>query len=78
MSRKDAHAFAASLAATLMVSIVVFQAGDGTFGAVPADEIDGDEVQVLAEIDPWAECPRSPRRPGLGAIAPPGLSPVCP
>ena len=30
MSRKDAHVFAASLAATLMVSIVVFQAGDGT------------------------------------------------
>ena len=54
MSRKDAHAFAASLAATLMVSIVVFQAGDGTFGAVPADEIDGDEVQVIAEVDPWA------------------------
>jgi hypothetical protein len=54
MSRKDAHAFAASLAATLMISIVVFQAGDGTFGAVPADEIDGDEVQVVAEVDPWA------------------------
>jgi hypothetical protein len=54
MSRKDAHAFAASLAATYMVSIVVFQAGDGTFGAVPADEIDGDEVQVVAEVDPWA------------------------
>ena len=54
MSRKDAHAFAASLAATLMVSIVVFQAGDGTFGAVPADEIDGDEVQVVSEFDPWA------------------------
>ena len=54
MSRKDAHAFAASLAATLMVSIVVFQAGDGTYGAVPADEIDGDEVQVLVEVDPWA------------------------
>ena len=54
MSRKDAYAFAASLAATLMVSIVVFQAGDGTFGAVPADEIDGDEVQVIAEVDPWA------------------------
>ena len=58
MSRKDAHAFAASLAATLMVSIVVFQAGDGTFGAVPANEIDGDEVQVIAEVDPWAWCPR--------------------
>ncbi len=26
MSRKDAHAFAASLAATLMVLIIVFQA----------------------------------------------------
>ena len=36
------------------ISIVVFQAGDGTFGAVPADEIDGDEVQVIAEVDPWA------------------------
>jgi hypothetical protein len=36
-----------------MVSIVVFQAGDGTFGAVPADEIDGDEVALVAEIDPW-------------------------
>ena len=54
MSRKDAHAFAASLAATLMVSIVVFQAGDGSFGAVPADEVDGDEVQVIAEYDPFA------------------------
>ena len=54
MSRKDTHAFAASLAATLMVSIVVFQAGDGTYGAVPADEIDGDEVLVVAEHDPWA------------------------
>ena len=54
MSRKDAHAFAASLAATLMVSIVVFQAGDGTYGAAPADEIDGDEVQVVGKIDPWA------------------------
>ncbi len=54
MSRKDAHAFAASLAATLMVSIVVFQAGDGTYGAVPANEIEGDEVQVVAEVDPWA------------------------
>ena len=40
MSRKDAHAYAASLAATLMVAIVVFQAGDGSYGAVPADEID--------------------------------------
>jgi hypothetical protein len=37
-----------------MVSVVVFQAGDGTFGAIPADEVDGDEVLVVAEHDPWA------------------------
>ena len=49
MSRKDAHAFAAPLAATLMVSIVVFQAGDGTFGAVPADEIDRHEVVIVPD-----------------------------
>ena len=54
MSRKDAHAYAASLAATLMVAIVVFQAGDGSFGAVPADELDGDEVAIVGEHDPWA------------------------
>ena len=53
MSRKDAHAFAVSLAATLMVSIVVFQAGDGTFGAIPPDEIDGDEVVIVSEYDPF-------------------------
>jgi hypothetical protein len=53
MSRKDAHAYAASLAATLMVAIVVFQAGDGSYGAVPAYEIDGDEVLVIGEHDPW-------------------------
>ena len=38
MSYADATAFAASLAATLMVAIVVFQAGDGTHAACP----DGD------------------------------------
>ena len=43
MSYADATAFAASLATTLMVVIVVFQAGDGTHGAMPADEFDGDE-----------------------------------
>ena len=53
MSRKDAHAYAASLAATPMVAIVVFQAGDGTYGAVPADEVDGDEVLVVGEHNPF-------------------------
>lgn len=39
MSYANATAFAASLATTLMVSIIVFQAGDGTHGAMPADEL---------------------------------------
>ncbi|PWJ72671.1 hypothetical protein C7441_1311 [Pseudaminobacter salicylatoxidans] len=54
MSYADAIAFAASLASTLMVSIVVFQAGDGTHAAMPADEFDGDEEMVKLELDPWS------------------------
>ncbi|WP_164881804.1 hypothetical protein [Paenirhodobacter populi] len=53
MSYKDATAYAASLAATLMVSIIVFRAGDGSCAACPAEEIEGDDVAILAEIDPW-------------------------
>ena len=53
MSRKDAHAFAASLAATLMVVIVVFRAGDGTLGVMPADEYDGEPETVVQMIDPF-------------------------
>ena len=54
MSKKDATAYAASLAATLMVAITVFQAGDGTHGAMPAAEFDGDEEMVKLELDPWS------------------------
>src|SRR5690606_16920398 len=50
MSYADATAFAASLAATLMVSIVVFQAGDGTHAACPAAEFDGDDDMVKLEL----------------------------
>jgi len=32
MSLNDAHAFAFSLATTLMAAIIIFQAGDGTLG----------------------------------------------
>ena len=53
MSYANATAFAASLATTLMVSIIVFQAGDGTHGAMPADEFDGDEEMVGLELDPF-------------------------
>ena len=44
---------AGSLAATLMVLIVIFGAGDGTFDAVTADEVYGDEVVIVSEYDPF-------------------------
>ena len=42
MSLNDAHAFAFSLATTLMAAIIIFQAGDGTLSVTPASEYDGD------------------------------------
>lgn len=42
------------ITASLIVSIVPFRAARGTFGAVPADEIDGRAVQVIADVDPCA------------------------
>lgn len=54
MSLADAHAFAFSLAATLMVTIVIFQAGDGTVSVMPAAEYDGDEDAIIEELDPFA------------------------
>ncbi len=48
------HRLRRQLAATLLVSIVVFEAGDGTHGAMPADEFDGEESMVKLELDPWA------------------------
>ncbi|ESX45256.1 hypothetical protein NLY43_02885 [Mesorhizobium sp. C416B] len=53
MSFADAHAFAFSLAATLMVTIVIFRAGDGTLSIVPANEYDGDDTAIIGEIDPF-------------------------
>jgi hypothetical protein len=53
MSLNDAHAFAFSLATSLMASIVIFRAGDGTLSVTPATEFDGD-AEVVAEIDPFA------------------------
>ena len=54
MSLNDAHAFAFSLAATLMVVIVIFQAGDGSLSVVPANEYDGESTAIIHEIDPFA------------------------
>lgn len=54
MSLKDAQAFAFSLAATLMVATVVFHAGDGSLGVMPAHEYDGDTASIVNEFDPFA------------------------
>ena len=54
MSLNDAQAFAFSLATSLMVAIVIFRAGDGSVSVTPANEFEGDEAQILVEIDPFA------------------------
>jgi len=53
MSHKKAHAFAYSLATSLMVCVIVFRAGDGTLGVMPADEFDGSADAIVNEIDPF-------------------------
>ncbi|MBN9241238.1 MAG: hypothetical protein J0I98_00425 [Mesorhizobium sp.] len=52
MSLNDAHAFAFSLATTLMAAIIIFQAGDGTFSITPASEYDGDIAAIVHDYDP--------------------------
>ncbi|RKP28180.1 hypothetical protein SYNPS1DRAFT_20487 [Syncephalis pseudoplumigaleata] len=54
MSFPDAHAFAFSLATTLMAVIVIFRAGDGTLSVTPANEYDGDVSEIVHEVDPFA------------------------
>ena len=53
MTLATANAYAASLASTLMVAIVIFRAGDGTLSVTPASEYDGDLSQIVREIDPF-------------------------
>ena len=52
MSLNDAHAFAFSLATTLMAAIIIFRAGDGTLSVTPASEYDGYMAAIVHEIDP--------------------------
>jgi hypothetical protein len=54
MSFNDAHAFAFSRTTTLMAAIVIFRAGDGTLSVTPAAEYDGDDAEIVREIDPFA------------------------
>ena len=53
MSFNAAHAFALSLATTLMTDIVILRAGDGTMSVTPASESDRDASQIGREIDPF-------------------------
>ncbi len=52
-SLKLAHVRGWNLATTLMVCIVVFQAGNGEFGVMPTSEYDGDPAAILHEFDPF-------------------------
>ena len=54
MSLADAHAFAFSLAATLMVTIIIFRTGDGTLSMMPAAKYDEEDDTIIKEIDPFA------------------------
>lgn len=54
MSLENAHAFALSPAETLMVTMIVFRAGDGSIGVMPAGEYDGDDDAIVNELDPFA------------------------
>ncbi|MGO9360438.1 MAG: hypothetical protein ACLP1D_22660 [Xanthobacteraceae bacterium] len=50
---KAAHLRAWNLSTTLMVCIIVFQAGNGDYGVMPTDEYDGDPAAVVHEFDPF-------------------------
>jgi hypothetical protein len=41
-----------NLARTLMAPVILFQV-DGEFGVLPADELDGADVEILFEYDPY-------------------------
>ncbi|RWG07822.1 hypothetical protein [Mesorhizobium sp.] len=42
-----------SLARTLMAPVILFQVDD-EFGVMPADELDGADVDILFEYDPYS------------------------
>ena len=54
LSLAQSHAF--HLAHTLMVPVTLFKSGDA-FGVLPSDELDDDEVKMIAEFDPFASGP---------------------
>lgn len=42
-----------NLARTLMTTVILFRSGSA-YGVLPADELDGDDVTVLFEYDPFS------------------------
>ncbi|RUU25166.1 hypothetical protein [Mesorhizobium sp. M6A.T.Ce.TU.016.01.1.1] len=54
LSLAQNHAF--QLARTLMVPVTLFRSGD-EFGVLPSAELDDDEVETLAEYDPFEQGP---------------------
>jgi hypothetical protein len=52
ISLAQSHAF--HLARTLMVPVTLFRSGD-QFGVLPSADLDDDEVETIAEFDPF-EC----------------------
>ncbi|PAP98685.1 hypothetical protein LRP31_32975 (plasmid) [Mesorhizobium mediterraneum] len=54
LSLAQSHAF--QLARTLMVPVTLFRSGD-EFGVLPSAELDDDEVETLAEYDPFEHGP---------------------
>ncbi|MCP3461087.1 hypothetical protein [Bradyrhizobium sp. CCGUVB23] len=53
MSQSLAFANGWNLAITLMVCVIIFQAGTGEYGVMPASEYDGDPAAVIHEFDPF-------------------------
>ena len=53
MSQSLAFANGWNLAKTLMVCVVIFRAGTGVYGAMPASEYDGDPAAIVHEFDPF-------------------------
>jgi hypothetical protein len=51
LSLAQQHAW--NLARTLMIPVILFQSDD-QYGVLPADEIDGAEIQALYEYDPYS------------------------
>jgi hypothetical protein len=53
MSQPLAFANAWNLAVTLMVCVVIFEAGAGAYGVMPSTEYDGDPAAIVHEFDPF-------------------------